>query len=331
MPKRAETAFARKLRQALRPYPADGHYLVGVSGGRDSVALLHGLVTEGYTGLVVCHLNHGLRGDEGKADAAFVRRLAEGYGLTVETGEADVRTLAGTESLSVETAAREARYRFFAEVAGDHQCQTLFLAHHADDQAETFLFNLLRGAGPAGLAAMRTKTIRRTGAVELEIVRPLLGVWRKEIDIYLKARDGDWRDDATNANPAFGTRNRLRLEALPMLSAVMGRDVKPALWRAAELLGEEQEEQQAARSNLEDDALPERLPVRTLRAQPLAERRRTVHRWLRARGVPDVGYREVAAVLSLVEGEAQMPAKVNLPGGKHARRRTGVVFLDGEA
>src|SRR5437660_10052711 len=148
-----------------RDFPPEARYLIGVSGGRDSVALLYWLVNLGYKKLIVCHLNHRLRGRSSDADARFVQKLAEKYQLKFELGAADVRTDAKKRKTSIETAAREERYLFFARAAKRHHCHTIFLAHHADDQVETFLINLFRGAGSAGLAAMQAVSMRRIGNV----------------------------------------------------------------------------------------------------------------------------------------------------------------------
>src|SRR5881396_1086866 len=165
-------------KKILREYPPRARYLIGVSGGRDSVALLNWLVSLGYDKLIVCHLNHQLRGQSSDADARFVQKLAAKYQVDFERGAANVRSLAKKKKMSIETAAREARYSFFAKVAKRHCCHTIFLAHHADDLVETFLLNLIRGAGLTGLAAMRDVSIRHIGGVDLKIVRPLLSAWR---------------------------------------------------------------------------------------------------------------------------------------------------------
>src|SRR6266513_5129925 len=136
-------------------FPRDARYLIGVSGGRDSVALLHWLINLGYKKLIVCHLNHQLRGRSSDADARVVEKVARKYRVDCELGAANVRVLAKKKKMSIETAAREARYSFFAKAAKRHRCHTIFLAHHADDLVETFLFNLIRGAGLTGLAGMR--------------------------------------------------------------------------------------------------------------------------------------------------------------------------------
>ncbi len=318
--------FTDKLVVALRIYPPTARYLVGVSGGRDSVALLHGLHAAGLRRLVVCHLDHGLRGTAARADARFVGRLAAKLGLPVESARVDVAALAKTEKRSLEAAAREARYRFFADAARKHRCRTLFLAHQADDQVETFLFNLLRGAGPAGLAAMATESERTIGRRTLRIVRPLLAVWRTEIDAYLQEQGLRWREDDSNADSTLATRNHLRNEILPSLAKAMGREVKPALWRTADLLGAE--EAWIAGLLEGESPLPTHLRVATLANQPTAKQRRLIRSWLLAAGVPGIGYGEVELVRTLLE-QSHGPAKINLPGGWHARRRAGSLFLEG--
>jgi tRNA(Ile)-lysidine synthase len=140
----------------LRQFPLSHRYLIGVSGGRDSIALLNLLLGFGYEKLVVCHLNHRLRGAASRADARFVEKVARNLGLDCEIGSVDVGALAKRCKLSIETAARFARLAFFVEVARRRRCSRIFLAHHADDLVETALLNLFRGAGPGGMAARRS-------------------------------------------------------------------------------------------------------------------------------------------------------------------------------
>src|SRR5205814_5410552 len=135
--------------------------------------------------LIVCHLNHQLRGRSSDADARFVEKLAARYGLDIAIGTANVRSLAAKKKLSIETAAREARYAFFGRTAKRKRCPIIFLAHHADDLVETFLINLFRGAGTTGLGAIREISRRQVEDVDLTIVRPLLGIWRREVDRYV--------------------------------------------------------------------------------------------------------------------------------------------------
>ena len=143
--------------------------MVGVSGGADSVALLHLLVAGGFRNLVVCHLDHCLRGRASTGDARFVRRLAEKLGLECEIGRIDVAERMAASRDSMETAARNARHGFFAECAVKHRCRRILLGHHADDQAETVLWNLLRGSH--GLKGMR-RELSKDRAIRR--VKPLL-------------------------------------------------------------------------------------------------------------------------------------------------------------
>jgi tRNA(Ile)-lysidine synthase len=299
----------------LHALPA-GPLLIGVSGGRDSVALLHALATAGGRELVVCHLDHGLR-TESAEDAAFVETLARTLRVECVIAREDVRARAKRTRRSLETAAREARYEFFARIATERAVPRLVLAHHADDQVETFLFNLLRGTGSGGLAGMRPISLRG----KLEIHRPLLGVWREEIDAYIAEHRLAFREDASNTDPRH-TRNRLRHEVVPMLCAAFGQDVRRAIWRAAELCAAEHE---FLTGLLVPSDTAAALDVSALRALPLAVQRRVLHAWLRANGVRDVGFDDVENVRALLDGPR---AKTNLAGARHARRRAGRLFLD---
>src|SRR5438046_9396507 len=200
----------------FRSFSPDARYLIGVSGGRDSVALLRWLVDLGYRKLIVCHFDHHLRGRSSQADARFVKKLAAKYRADFQIGSANVRALAKKKRMSIETAAREARYSFFAKVAKRRRCRTIFLAHHADDLVETFLLNLFRGAGTAGLAAMRQVSKRRIDNVDLTIVRPLLDIWRDDINEYARQHQLKFREDASNKN-LRPLRNRFRQRIIPYL------------------------------------------------------------------------------------------------------------------
>ena len=186
--------------------------VVAVSGGADSVALLDLLASLGELelDLVVAHLNHSLRGEESDGDEAFVRRLADRYGLPVDAVRVDVRKLGRELGLSLEEAGREARYDFLSAVARRHGAQAIALAHHADDQAETVLIRLLRGTGTTGLRAMAAKS----GGC---LVRPFLDVCRCDIDAYLGERGLVCRHDSSNDDAGI-LRNRIRHELIPSLA-----------------------------------------------------------------------------------------------------------------
>src|SRR5438874_7641781 len=209
----------------LRRFPPGARYLIGVSGGRDSVVLLDAIVDVDYRKLIVCHFDHQLRGRSSRADARFVEKLAAKYDVDLEIGSADVRAIADNRKMSIETAARETRYSFFAKMAKQRRCPTIFLAHHADDLVETFLINLFRGAGLTGLTAMREISIRRIDDVDLTIVRPLLGVWRDQIDKYVQQRRLKFREEASNKNLA-PLRNRLRRRVIPYLEKTLDRKIR---------------------------------------------------------------------------------------------------------
>lgn len=306
----------------LRRFSLDARYLIGVSGGRDSVALLHWLTNLGHKKLIVCHLNHQLRGRSSDADARFVEKLAATYRADFERGTANVRALAKKKKMSIETAAREARYSFFAKAARRHRCHTIFLAHHADDLVETFLLNLIRGAGLTGLAAMREISTRRVDKLTLTIVRPILSVWRTEIDDYVREHRLKFREDASNEN-LLPMRNRLRNRIIPYLEKMLGRNIRQNLWRTATIAADEE--------NWIDNQLPAStdadLSVPRLRALPVALQRRTILKWLRGQNISEVGFDVIERVRSLADQEVSI-AKVNLPRDRHARRRAGNVFIE---
>jgi tRNA(Ile)-lysidine synthase len=303
-------------------FPPDGRYLIGVSGGRDSVALLHWLISLGYKRLIICHLNHQLRGRSSDADARFVQELAPKYQVDLERGAANVHALAKKKKMSIETAAREARYSFFAKAAKRHRCHTMFLAHHADDLVETFLLNLIRGAGPTGLAGMREVSSRHFDGVDLTIVRPLLSVWRTDIDKYVRGYHLKFREDATNKNLA-ATRNRIRNCIIPYLEKILGRNIRQNIWRTAMIAAEEEK----WIDNEAPDFTNAHLSVPGLRALPVALQRRAIMKWLRTQNISEVGFDVIERVRSLADRDAPI-AKVNLPRDRHARRRSGRIFVE---
>lgn len=303
-------------------------YLVGVSGGRDSTALLHALVEAGHRRLVVCHLDHELRGKASRADAAFVRRLAGKLGLECRSGRADVAGLAAAGRISTEAAARHARHVFFEECSVLERCPRLVLAHHMEDQAETVLFNLLRGSGLVGASGMDAcSTLYIPGFRRpLGVWRPFLPVRGEEIAAWCRARKLKWREDASNQTAEF-TRNRLRLEALPLLSGIMDRDVAPILHRFAALAAEEDAALEAIAALRLQECLRENdtLCAAPLLSEPLALQRRVVRQWLRSHSLPDPGSAATAAVCVLLSPAG--PKGANLPGGAMVRRTRGVLWV----
>ena len=189
--------------------------LIAVSGGADSLALAE-LMTNSRQRfgleISIAHFEHGLRGQASIDDAAFVKTFAETRGLNFVGGQGDVKTFAAQQKISIETAARVLRYEFLSDARQRLNCDAIATAHHADDQAETILMRLLRGATSAGLSAMKARTFTDCGL----ILRPLLKFRKAELETFCREKNLSPRIDATNFEPD-ATRNKIRLELIPTL------------------------------------------------------------------------------------------------------------------
>ncbi|QTN31956.1 tRNA lysidine(34) synthetase TilS [Akkermansiaceae bacterium] len=298
-------------------------WLLGVSGGMDSMALLHLLKEGGFRDVVVCHLDHGLRGRESTGDARFVKRVAEGMGYAVEMGKADVRGMIKEGGGSLETVARLARHGFFGECGKRHRCGRLLLAHHADDQAETVLWNLMRGSH--GCRGMREAAEIGMGGRRMEVVRPLLRVRKAEMRDWMLSHGFKWREDASNAECDV-VRNRIRIEVLPLLGEIAGRDVSPMLARAAEAA--EGLRVIAGWAAERADALdPQgRLHLGVFRGLPEVLQAEVMAVFLKRNGVGGISSDLVARGVGLAGSDAS--PSLNLPGGGRLRRRAGRIFVD---
>jgi tRNA(Ile)-lysidine synthase len=301
----------------LKDYPKKAPYLVGVSGGVDSRVLLQVLIFAGFTNLVVCHLDHGLRSDSVR-DAEFVRRLAKRLGLPFFTD----RVAEWPPKLSVETAARRIRQEFFARAAKEFGSTSVFLGHHADDQVETFLLNVLRGAGSIGQAAIRRQNRMVIDGVELNLLRPLLRTWKHDIREFARKRRLRFLEDTTNQETNF-TRNRLRNLLVPEIERILGRPFKPSLLRLSEIAAEESEVLQQLVPPIWKS---EELRAGDLRDLPIAIQRRVIHQWLSGKTIPDIGFDEVERVRAMLVNREI--AKVNLPSDHWCRRRAGRLFVE---
>jgi tRNA(Ile)-lysidine synthase len=351
----------------LREFPPSRHYLIGVSGGRDSVALLQWLVDLGYKQLIICHLNHRLRGRSSDADARFVEKLAATYDLDLELGSTEVRTLAAKRKMSVETAARDARYKFFAQVAKRRRCRTIFLGHHADDLVETFLINLFRGAGGAGLASMREVSARHisdvaepaSGGQPLQS-RPGIGSvttgrrgWAIQPVQRTGRPSGASRIDLTIVRPFLAVWRQeideyVRKHQLKFREDASNKNLTPLRNRLRhrvipyleKTLGRNirQNIWRTATIASEEESffetlLPEKLSsltalaVEPLRQMSVAVQRRMLHKWLRAGEVADVGFDLIERVRGLLDVASRI-AKTNLAQDRYVRRRAGKIFME---
>ena len=285
------------------------------------MVLLHWLHGLGYRKLVVCHLNHQLRGRASAADSRLVERTAEKLGFTCVIESLSVAGTKGKHSL--ETAGRHARHAFFARCAQAHRCDRVFLAHHADDQAETVLMNVLRGTSLRGLGGMRPLTEMQVDHKRLLLLRPLLAYSREELRDYATEHAVKYREDASNQSADF-LRNRIRQELLPLASRVMQRDVRPALLRIAAMAREDD-----ACLQSQVDAIPagEFLDTKMLLATPVALQRRVLHAWIHQHGVPLISFELIESIRALLPPQSPV-AKANLPGGRWVRRRAGRLFIE---
>lgn len=236
------SAFLRKVEKTVTAnhmiQPHDS-ILVGVSGGPDSVALLHTLIDLApvfQISIGIAHLNHGLRKEASERDAAYVSSLGQHLGLRVHSEKADVRKYQRRHSLSPEEAGRHLRYGFYRKIAAKGKYGKLALGHHADDNAESILMHIIRGTGPLGLAGIPPV---RDGW----IIRPLIQVTRKEILDYLKQNDLSYITDSSNQDTRF-FRNRIRHHLIPHLETNYHPKISEALNRLSAITREEENWQQ---------------------------------------------------------------------------------------
>jgi len=300
------------------------HVLVAVSGGADSVALLlalRELAPSLAISLTVAHLDHRIRAGAAEADATFVKTLAAQWRIAFVGGRADVPARSRRRGVSLEMAARQARYEFLARVARQTGADLAATAHTADDQAETVLLKLTRGAGPQGLGGIQREVTLRG----LKIVRPMLDVSRKEITAFLLRNKCSWREDDSNRNVSF-LRNRVRHEIMPLLGRRLNPKIAYALRRAAEVMSEENRWLDSlCRPMLGACAHSAGgLDVQTLKQYPLAARRRILRLWLVACGASakDIDFESIDRMELLLQ-RRKGTGSVDIAGGRTVHRCYG--------
>jgi tRNA(Ile)-lysidine synthase len=319
------------ISRAIRKHdliPRGATVIVGVSGGPDSMCLLHALASlrgELDIALHVAHLNHCLRGAEADADAEFVRDLAARWGLACTVAKRDVAAMAREHGLSVEEAARQARYAFLAEIALACNSHTIAVAHNADDQAESVLMHFIRGSGSVGLRGMLPISNLQSLTLPFEmrdwrliLIRPLLTVPRAEIERYCREHDLQPRFDASNLDTSF-FRNRLRHELLPLLETY-NPNIREVLRRTADVIAADVETlREAAEAawrealvSESDDAIV--FDLGAWRGLALAMQRATLREALRRLrpSLRNINFVHIDAAVTCLQA-AQTGARVTLP------------------
>ena len=282
---------------------------LAVSGGADSMCLLHlihELAPHWNLRLTVLHVEHGIRGDASQADAEFVRQAALHLGLPCILHSADAPAIAG----NLEQAARHIRHAFYSELISSGQLDRVATGHTASDQAETVLYRLLRGSGLSGLSGIRPITSNG-------LVRPLLSSWRQEIEQWLRHRDIQWREDASNLDLSFA-RNRLRHQTLPMLREAFNPNLDRTLAKMAILAQDEESYWRTHPDTIDAGDGPPGGPL-ILLATALAEgppalaRRQLRHAFERVKGdLRQIDFEHVESVLAMARAgpghnRAQLP------------------------
>ncbi len=314
--------------------------IVGVSGGPDSLCLLHALnilAPEYDIRLHVAHLNHQLRGEPAKADAEFVRSIADQWKLPYTIASRDVAAFAKDHKLSIEEAARQVRYGFLIEVASKQDSHTIAVAHNADDQTESVLMHFLRGSGMSGLRGMLPKIgmeeyriqtpeeITQHAARRTYLIRPLLEVPRDLIEDYGQQNSLQPRIDATNADTAY-FRNRLRHDLLPLLETY-NPNIRSILRRTASVIAAEFEALETQVDTAWQEAIIENdeaviFDLKKFKTQPLAIRRSLLRRSIQQLRPPlrDIDFVNIEDSIELIErggtgDKATLPQQVTLEVG----------------
>ena len=302
-----------------------------VSGGLDSMALLHGLIAvnqihDRQWNLRIAHLDHRLRNDSA-ADADFVAQQAKQLYLPCDVEIADVQSHAEESGETLEEAARRIRYAFLTSIAERCGAQLIATAHHADDQAETVLYRLLRGTSLRGLAGMPPcRPIHTEGNVKL--VRPLLAFTRQELAAYVEVQGIAFRHDASNDDVQAATRNRIRHELLPLLREKFNPDIIAAINRLA-LHARRADDafQLMAADALKHASVQEstgqiRISAAFLQQLPAAVQSQLVMMCLHRMDTPlgDISLERIDAILALISGDGHRRL-IELPKGTTVKRR----------
>lgn len=293
--------------------PPEGQVVVGFSGGADSTALAHWLLGQvGRERLLLAHLNHCLRGPESDRDEAHVRAFAKEWGIRLRVRRLDVGALAKEEGLGLEEYGRRARYAFFDSLApGENDC--VCTAHTADDNVETLLLHLSRGASLQGLCGIPAKRGK--------VVRPLLAVTRHEVEGYCKAYGLAYVTDSTNLTLDYA-RNRVRQQVVPALRELNPQFTAAACRAMGQLATDRDYLEGEAAKLLYSAKRPFGLHCRTLREAHPSLKGRALRQYLSAAGCKDLEEKHIALAARLLEEDGGL----SLPGGVQAESGLGLFF-----
>jgi tRNA(Ile)-lysidine synthase len=310
--------------------------LAAVSGGPDSVAMLHllyDLREELELTIEVAHLQHGIRGEEAMADAQFVAGLAERLGLIFHLKEIDLPKLKLASGKSLEEIGRLERYRFFADTAQLSRLDAVATAHTADDQAETIVMRLFRGAGRTGLRGIAPVGQLAIGlerhCANVLLIRPLLDIRRREVMEYIEQRKLTYRSDSSNKDPFF-LRNWIRLKLMPQVSERFGEKLTERLCAQAQVLREEEDYlTEVTRQQLEKVSEGQRLKRKLFLDLNRALQRRVIRLWIEQRRghLRAIDFDHVEAALSLIAGGPPQ-GRLALPGGWQLAREYETIIFD---
>jgi tRNA(Ile)-lysidine synthase len=302
--------------------------LAGVSGGADSIALLHillKLASEFDLSLGIAHFNHGLRPAESERDAEFVKSVAENLNLPFYNQKVDVKNFSIHHKLSIEEAGRVLRYKFLNETAQKHGFDKIALGHQKEDMAETILINILRGSGSRGISGIPPKRDM--------IIRPLININRTGVEFFLQSENIAHITDSSNIDPQF-LRNRIRHCLIPLMASEYNAEIVENLNRTAEILRDEQTwldsmvEPLLKRTKLPGDNTNFNLSIPELKKMPIAAARRIIRQAVREikGNLYGIGFKHIDAILDLIYSKNKN-SQFDLPGPVGIKRENDKLVI----
>ncbi len=321
------SGFFRRIKQdndQLNLIVPGAQVFAGISGGVDSVVLLHYLCwlrERQSLDLTVVHFDHGLR-TESKAEAKFVERLTSNYGIPYVCCEIDVQTIAAERGKGIEEAARYLRRQYWQSLVSQNPNCLIATGHHRDDLAETMLINLTRGTGLSGLTSLAWRRDH--------YVRPLLAVSREEIKRFAESEQLEWVEDMSNQSADY-LRNRIRHQLLPLWEDIAGFDVRKKLAQLSQFLADdrayltEQAAELLAKIMTDDLAI---IKIELLREASPSLRRRTLELYFQKLGIADINSKQFEVISDIIVKNSRARF-CNLPHGLIFERRKQKMILRG--